>query len=225
MMWTSPEVVLRRGAAAGASVIAALSWGCAPRTSLPPASAEPASFLEARLRGAIDADLDWKGADLGSEGGARPDGSGIRVVLTGTLGAGGQRVRVVFGLAAAPGQASAHAVPTNLTLIVEGANRVYATLGDDKCSVDALEQQPIAAATTAATATATATAPSALRGAAAASTASAPAAGDYWVSARGFCMEPATTLDGAERVLLSRFDFRGRIHLEPADLHGPAQRT
>jgi hypothetical protein len=38
-------------------------------------------------------------------------------------------------------------------------------------------------------------------------------------------MEPATTLDGAERVLLSRFDFRGRIHLEPADLHGPAQRT
>lgn len=215
MMRTSPEVALRCSAVAGASVIAALLWGCAPRTALPPASAEPASFLEARLRGAIDADLAWSTADLSSEGGARPDGSGIRVVLTGSLGPAGQRVRLVFGMAAAPGQASARAVPTNLTLIVEGANRVYATLGDDKCSVDALEQQPITATT----------APGALGGGAAAGTASVPAAGDYWVSARGFCMEPAATLDGAERVLLSRFDFRGRIHLEPADLHGPAQRT
>ena len=72
--------------------------------------------------------------------------------------------------------------------------RVYATLGDDKCSVDALTQQPVAVP------------------------GDAPAAGDYWVNARGFCMEPAATLDGSERVLISRFDFRGRIHLEESDL-------
>ncbi|MFO1399596.1 MAG: hypothetical protein U1F30_00045 [Steroidobacteraceae bacterium] len=187
-------------------MIAALLWGCGPRPAAPSRGAEPASFLTARLRGAIDADLAWNAPGLSSEGGARPDGSGIRVSLAGSL-VGGQRVRLVFGLAAAPGQASARAVPTNLTLIIEGANRVYATLGDDKCSVDALEQRPIAA------------------------TAGVPPApplrpgGDYWVSARGFCVEPAATLDGAERVLLSRFDFRGRIHLEAADLHVPAQRT
>jgi hypothetical protein len=79
-------------------------------------------------------------------------------------------------------------------LILEGANRVYATLGDDKCSVDTLTQQPVVVA------------------------GGAPAPGDYWVSARGFCVEPAATLDGAERVLVSRFDFRGRIHLEESDL-------
>ncbi|MFO1410812.1 MAG: hypothetical protein U1F06_10710 [Steroidobacteraceae bacterium] len=181
-------------------MIAALLWGCGPRPAAPSRGAEPASFLTARLRGAIDADLAWNAPGLSSEGGARPDGSGIRVSLAGSL-VGGQRVRLVFGLAAAPGQASARAVPTNLTLIIEGANRVYATLGDDKCSVDALEQRPIAA------------------------TAGVASGGDYWVSARGFCVEPAATLDGAERVLLSRFDFRGRIHLEASDLHGPAQRT
>ena len=181
--------------------------GCGART--PPASAAasgpgaaaggctapPDAFLTARLRGAIDADLAWKAAELQCEGGARPDGSGIRVSLTGPLNARGQRVRLVFGMAAVPGTASNRTVPTNVTLILEGANRVYATLGDGKCSADALQQQP-------------ATAPG--------------AAGEYWVSARGFCMEPAATLDGSERVLLSRFDFKGRIHVDDADLHGHA---
>jgi hypothetical protein len=154
----------------------------------------PCPFLRARLRGAIDADLAWNDPNLVSEGGARPDGSGIRVSLAGELRPGGQRMRLVFGIGTPPGQSSVRAVPTNLTLILEGANRVYATLGDDKCSVDALTQQPVAVS------------------------GDAPAAGDYWVNARGFCMEPAATLDGSEHVLISRFDFRGRIHLEESDL-------
>ena len=148
-------------------------------------AAAPDAFLSARLRGALDADLAWRAADLQCEGGARPDGRGIRVSLAGPL-ADGRRLRLVFGLAAEPGTAAARAVPANVTLIVEGANRVYATLGDDKCSVDALTQQPVGAG----------------------------AEGDYWVSARGFCIGPAATLDRAERVLLSRFDFRGRIHVD-----------
>jgi hypothetical protein len=175
-------------------------WGCGPQATPGPATTAAAAqpFLNARLRGAIDADLAWTAAEMHSEGGARPDGSGIRVSLAGPLHGSGQRVRLVFGMAAPPGAASNHAVPTNVTLIVEGANRIFATLGDDKCSVDALVQQPATAG------------------------GAAGAAGDYWVSARGFCVEPASTLDGSERLLLSRFDFRGRIHLDEYDLRAHA---
>jgi hypothetical protein len=183
--------------------LAATSWSCGPRAApaLQPATAPAEAFLNARLRGAIDADLVWSATALQSEGGARPDGSGIRVSLAGPLDASGRRLRLVFGMAAPPGAASSHAVPTNVTLIVEGANRIFATLGDDKCSVDALVQRPATAA-------------------------GAPgAAGDYWVSARGFCVEPASTLDGAERVLLNRFDFSGRIYLDELDLRAHANPT
>jgi hypothetical protein len=184
-----------------AFTLAAPLWSCGrPETPTPDAAPEEA-FLRARLRGAIDADIAWSGAALQSEGGARPDGSGIRVSLAGPLNAAGQRLRLVFGMAAPPGTARSSAVPTNVTLIVEGANRVFATLGEDKCSVDALVQQPATGGGT------------------------AGAAGDYWVSARGFCIEPASTLDGSERVLLSRFDFRGRIHVNAADLPTHADAT
>jgi hypothetical protein len=196
--------MLLRSNAVACAIVAALLSGCGERPAPRPApgAAAPGAFLSARLRGAIDADLGWSGTELQSEGGARPDGSGIRVSLGGPLAAGGPNVRLVFGMAAPPGAAVARAVPTNLTLIIEGANRVFATLGDDKCSVDALTQEPAAGA--------------------AAATGAGPGAGDYWVSARGFCIEPAATLDGAERVLLNRFDFRGRIRLEEADLHAHA---
>jgi len=170
-----------------AFTFAAPLWSCgrqAPQAPKP-AAAPMEEVLGARLGGAID-------ADLHSEGGARPDGNGIRVSLAGPLDAAGQRIRLVFGMAAPPAAASRRVVPTNVTLIVEGANRIFATLGEDKCSVDALAQQPVAGAP--------------------------GAAGDYRVSARGFCVEPATTLDGSERVLLSRFDFQGRIHLDDIDL-------
>jgi hypothetical protein len=174
-----------------AFTFAAPLWSCG-RQAPKPAAAPMEEFLSARLGGAIDADLHWSAADLHSEGGARPDGNGIRVSLAGPLDAAGQRIRLVFGMAAPPAAASRRVVPTNVTLIVEGANRIFATLGEDKCSVDALAQQPVAGAP--------------------------GAAGDYRVSARGFCVEPATTLDGSERVLLSRFDFQGRIHLDDIDL-------
>jgi len=197
MKQTTPAVSARRIVLA--LTFAAPLWSCGPRLAPTPkpATAPAEEFLNARLRGAIDADLAWSAAELHGEGGARPDGNGIRVSLAGPLDAAGQRIRLVFGMAAPPAAASTRAVPTNVTLIVEGANRIFATLGDDKCSVDALVQQPLSGAP--------------------------GAAGDYRVSARGFCLEPAATLDGSERVLLSRFDFGGRIHLDEIDLRAHAQ--
>ncbi|HTP40005.1 MAG TPA: hypothetical protein VMI92_10575 [Steroidobacteraceae bacterium] len=179
---------------------------CRPASAPLQAAARPAvdngaclpqqrGFLRARLRGALEADLDWKAALIECEGGARPDGKGIRVSLSGPLNASGQKLRIVFGLSAPPATAEARNVDTNLTLIVEGAQQLFSTLGNDKCSVDDLVQRPLASA-------------------------GAGGAGDYEVSARGFCVGAASTLDQKSQVWMDRFDFTARIHLEESDVHG-----
>lgn len=168
---------------AQATVFALLLAACGPAQEPPaPAAASAAcvpggqGFLRARLRGAIDADIDWRDADMHCEGSLRPDGSGLRLAIVGPLKASGQMLRFVFGIdTAGPGS---HA-PTNLTLIVEGAQQLYATRGDDKCTTDSLERSDIG------------TGPDTRQR----------------VIARGFCTGPAATLDGSGRVLVERFDF------------------
>lgn len=155
-------------------------------------------FLRASLRGAVEADLDWRGAPLQCEGGARPDGQGLRVSFLGPVDASGHRLRIVFGIAALPGAARSTAVATNVTVIVEGEQRVYATRGDGRCAIDAVVQEALPP-----------------------STAENPAAGerDYRIAARGSCIDPATTLDGSGRLYINRFDFAGIAHFEDNDLH------
>src|SRR5882762_6108290 len=55
-------------------------------------------YLRARVRGAIDADIDWRGAQLHCEGGARPEGPGLRLSFGGPPDAQGRRLRLVFGI-------------------------------------------------------------------------------------------------------------------------------
>jgi hypothetical protein len=158
-------------------------------------------YLRASLRGALDSDLDWRGAALQCEGGARPDGSGIRVSFLGPPDARGRQLRLVFGIAARPGTGASRDAATNLTLIVEGQRRLYATQGDDKCTVEALVQEQLPAATPAA---------------------DRPAQGapkGYRVAARGYCIDPATALDGSARVYMNRFDFAGLASFDDNDLH------
>jgi hypothetical protein len=163
-----------------------------PGNTPPPANAPPPApagclptgngYLRAHIRGAINLDIDWRNAELECDGGPRPDGSGIRMSFAGPKRADGRRLRLVFGVSAAREGRSGHALPTNLTVIVEGAKRLYATRGDDHCTVDALTQQRLPAPRT---------------------------PRKYRVVARGFCVAPATTLDDAERILVSSFDFAG----------------
>src|SRR5678815_919215 len=40
-------------------------------------------YLRARLRGALELDLDWKDAQMECEGGPRPSGNGVRVSIGG----------------------------------------------------------------------------------------------------------------------------------------------
>lgn len=145
-------------------------------------------YLRARVRGALDLDIDWRNAQIECTGGPRPDGSGLRVVFAGPLQSDGRRLRFVFGIGQAAEGVAAQGLPTNLTVIFEGERRLFATQGDDKCTVDALTQQR-----------------------------TGPLGGksrSWRIEARGFCTEPASTLQGTERLLVTRFDFAGKIDIE-----------
>lgn len=136
-------------------------------------------YLRARLRGAIDADIDWRNAEMSCEGGPRPEGGGLRLTVAGPLKATGQTLRFVFGVEANGSDESSRNLATNLTVIVEGAGALYATRGDGKCTVDALHRGATDGAS-----------PARRR-----------------VEARGFCTGPATSIDGMDRVIVERFDF------------------
>lgn len=171
--------------------------GVTGRVTLPPASCLPGErgYLRVVLRGAMERDLDWRGAPLQCEGGARPEGRGLRVSFSSVAPGAGTKLRLVFGIAAQPGARRSDNLPTNITVIVEGGNRLYATQGDGKCQVESMVQQPLDAA-----------------------------AGEhaYRIAARGYCVDPATTLDGSGRLYINRFDFAGVARFEALDLSASA---
>ena len=101
-------------------------------------------YLRARMRGALDLDLDWKDAQMQCEGGPRPPGNGVRVSIGGPLRGDGRRIRMVFGIAGVgEGDRRRDACAPTSRILFEGEQRVFATLGDDKCTVDSLTQQRV----------------------------------------------------------------------------------
>jgi len=153
--------------------------------STPPPGCLPGGngYLRARIRGALNLDIDWRNAQIECDGGPRPDGSGIRVSFAGPKRADGKRLRMVFGVGTALEGRSGRELPTNLTVIVEGAKRLYTTGGQGHCTVDTLRQQRL---------------PDPAR-----------KPRFYRIVARGFCVAPASTLNQAEHILVSSFDFAG----------------
>jgi hypothetical protein len=147
-------------------------------------------FLRARLRGALNLDLAWQNAEMQCDGGARPDDRGLRVTIAGPQQANGRRLRFVFGIAQTAEGAQVHNRPANVTLIFEGEQRLFATRGDDKCTMDELRQDRIGA----------------------------PGGSPrrWRVSGRGFCIAPATALPSGERLLVTRFDFTSVVSYEDA---------
>jgi hypothetical protein len=95
---------------------------------------------------------------------------------------------MVFGVATAREGTAGRELPTNLTVIFEGEQRLFATRGDDKCTVDELSQERVGA----------------LGG----------SSRSYRVIARGFCIAPAMALTGQQTILVTSFDFAGRVTFE-----------
>jgi len=148
-------------------------------------------YLRARMRGALNLDLNWNNADMQCEGGPRPSGNGLRVSIGGPTGGDEHRLRLVFGIAGVREGTAGEALRTNLTVLFEGEKRIFATQGDDKCTVDTLTQERVESL--------------------------APDRAVYRVIARGFCLGPASSLLQDERVTLTSFDFAGRVEFSDDD--------
>lgn len=153
-------------------------------------------FLRARLSGSANEELNWSAADLDCTGGARPDDTGIRIRFTENHPAA-QHWILVVGISRLKEGQRARALPANVTLIREGSGEFYSTQGDDKCTIDDVRQTAITGI------------PRKTR--------------SYRVIARGFCTEPARSLRGGGSILVSRFDFAGRVdyETEPQDNDHP----
>jgi hypothetical protein len=145
--------------------------------------------LRVQMRGAIHTDLHWPNSSVQCDGDIRPDGKGLRITFSGrwhgTVSnalARDHQLRFIFGVDIVDHSTGVATVyPTNLTLIVEGEQTLFATLGDEKCAVENLERTPLLAS----------------------------ANRLDKVRARGYCLGPAESANGAARLLIPTFDFTG----------------
>ena len=143
-------------------------------------------FLHAQLRGAIIADVNWNNAEMQCDGGPRPDGKRVRLTFAGQLAGAGatppRQLRFIFGIDAEDIAAgAARALPTNLTVILEGEQQLFATRGSEHCAVESLERSPLNQA----------------------------GVKQDRVQVRGYCLGPATNVAGDARLLVPTFEFTG----------------
>jgi hypothetical protein len=182
---------LAAAAALGASVAGAAQQTpgtfSLPGSAPPPPAAEPKNcldsgdgYLRARLAGAVEAHINWTNSGLRCQGEARDAPPGVRLSFH-RRGAKPDLL-FVFGLTGVLEGRPGTAVATNLTVIVQGTDRIYGTLGDSRCTVDSLSQRPLGPGKS------------------------------YRLEARGFCTQPAHAVRGEGAVLVSTFEFAGVVN-------------
>jgi hypothetical protein len=154
------------------------------------AAAEPApthclpsgdGYFRAHLAGAVEARVDWHDKGTRCEGESRGAPPGVRLSFQRSA-SGDSNLLFVFGLTGVREGRPAREVGANLTLILQGTDRIYGTLGDSRCTVDSLNQKPLNSSKT------------------------------YRVEARGFCTQPAHAVRGDGAVLVSTFEFAGVVN-------------
>jgi hypothetical protein len=136
-------------------------------------------YLRAKLGGAVEAQLDWPNGGTQCQGESRGSPPGVR--LSFHRDSSNPNLLLVFGLTGVQRGQAAREVAANVTVIVQGTSQIYGTLGDSRCTVDSLEQRPLAAG------------------------------GGYRIEARGFCTQPAHAVHGSGDVLVSTFEFAGPV--------------
>src|SRR5882757_4574294 len=143
-------------------------------------------YFRARVAGAIDATIDWPNSGTRCEGEPRDKPPGVRLSFQRASG-GPMDLLFVFGITGVREGRPLREAGTNLTLIVQGTNRIYGTLGDSRCTVDSLTQRAL------------------------------EVQGSYRVEARGFCTQPAHAVRGDGEVLVSTFEFAGLVNYHAPD--------
>jgi hypothetical protein len=140
-------------------------------------------YFRAHLAGAIEAEVDWPNSGTRCEGEPRDKPPGVRLSFRRAHG-GKTDLLFVFGITGVSKGKPAHEAGTNLTIIVQGANRIFSTLGDSRCTVDSLTQRPL------------------------------DKPGVFRIEARGFCTQPAHAVRGSSAVLVSTFEFAGPVNYD-----------
>jgi len=137
-------------------------------------------YFRARVAGAIDATIDWPNSGTRCEGEPRDKPPGVRLSFQRASG-GATDLLFVFGITGVREGQPLREAGANLTVIVQGTNRIFGTLGDSRCTVDSLTQRAL------------------------------EAPGSYRLEARGFCTQPAHAVRGNGAVLVSTFEFAGLV--------------
>lgn len=177
------------------------SAGATASAGAPPAADAPEAithclasgdgFLRARLGGAIEARIDWPDQGTRCEGESKDAPSaGVRLSFQRAADAD-PKLLFVFGLTGVREGRPAKEVGANLTVIVQGTDRIYGTLGDSRCTVDSLKQKRLGSSKA------------------------------YRVEARGFCTQPAHAVRGDGAVLVSTFEFAGLVNYDPPPEQDP----
>jgi hypothetical protein len=177
---------------AASGVVPAASGALSASPSLlPPPPVVPSNclssgdgYLRAHIAGAVEATIDWPNSGTRCQGESRDRPPGVRLSFQRASGAA-PNLLLVFGVTGVRKGKPARELGVNLTLIVQGTNRIYGTLGDTRCTVDSLSQRPL------------------------------KEAGAYRIEARGFCTQPAHAVRGRGDVLVSTFEFAGPVNYPP----------
>jgi hypothetical protein len=142
-------------------------------------------LFKARLSGVINAELDWHNDTMNCAGSVRPNG-GLRLRFSQSPLKSSHPLVLIFGINGVRVGENGKQLAASVTIMREGKGEFYGTQGD-KCLVDVLKQSIVPGL------------PTKRR--------------SYRVEAHGFCNQPARALNGDGVVLITRFDFVGRIDL------------
>jgi hypothetical protein len=137
-------------------------------------------YLRAHVAGAVEAKIDWPNSGTLCEGESRDKPPGVRLSFH-RASSGAPDLLFVFGITGVREGKSLREAGANLTVIVQGTNRIFGTLGDSRCTVDSLTQRAL------------------------------KPKGSYRLEARGFCTQPAHAVRGEGEVLVSTFEFAGLV--------------
>ncbi len=140
------------------------------------------------LYGSIRASIDWRAGDLTCTGMPRPDGEGARVRLSGPLGMKGENRTLAFilGLPDLEVGQTGKELPTNVTLIEEGAGRFFGSRGTSDCWTDVRSQERVGGEDE----------------------------DTYRIEGTLYCVSPLAELNGNTSVTFTELNFTGRLNWE-----------
>jgi hypothetical protein len=163
-----------------------------PVPPMAPANCLPTGdgYLRAHVAGAIDAQIDWPNSGTRCEGESREKPPGVRLSFQRASGAA-PNLLLVFGVTGVRKGEAARELGVNVTVFVQGTNKIFGTQGDSRCTVDTLKQSPL------------------------------QVAGSYRIEARGFCTQPAHAVRGRGDVLVSTFEFAGPVVYQDPEEKAP----